>query len=316
MPTRQGSFHLFRLFGIDVYLHWAWFLAAAYFVNQAKGYSSPVWSVLECLSLFLIVLIHEFGHQLACRSVGGKTSVIVLWPLGGVAYVSPPQRPGAQLWSIAAGPLVNVILFPILSALLWLGAQAGGTDTVPDWFRYLNNVWVINLVLLIFNMMPVYPLDGGQILRSLLWFVFGQARSLMIATSIGFVGVAGLIAYAVWAQSIWLGIMAVFILMNCWGGLMQARAMAKMENAPRRQGFACPVCKAAPPLGAIWRCGKCRQPFDTFETQGVCPHCQTQYGVTACPECGNQRPINEWMTSSNAPPDIVSREGYRGGNAK
>ena len=163
--------------------------------------------MLECLSLFLIVLIHEFGHQLACRSVGGKTSDIVLWPLGGVAYVSPPQRPGAQLWSIAAGPLVNVILFPILSALLWLGAQAGGTDTVPDWFRYLNNVWVINLVLLIFNMMPVYPLDGGQILRSLLWFVFGQARSLMIATSIGFVGVAGLIAYAVWAQSIWLGIM-------------------------------------------------------------------------------------------------------------
>ena len=85
MPTRNGSFHLFRLFGIDVYLHWAWFLAAFYFVNQAKGYSSPVWSVLECLSLFLIVLIHEFGHQLACRSVGGKTSVIVLWPLGGVA---------------------------------------------------------------------------------------------------------------------------------------------------------------------------------------------------------------------------------------
>ena len=62
----------------------------------------------------LIVLIHEFGHQLACRSVGGQTHDIVLWPLGGVAYVSPPQRPGAQLWSIAAGPLVNVILFPIL----------------------------------------------------------------------------------------------------------------------------------------------------------------------------------------------------------
>ncbi len=204
MPTRQGSLHLFRLFGIDVYLHWAWFLAAAYFVNQAKGYSSQVWSVLECLSLFLIVLIHEFGHQLACRSVGGKTSTIVLWPLGGVAYVAPPQRPGAQLWSITAGPLVNVILFPILSALLWLGARTISDDIPPDWFRFLNHVWHINLVLLIFNMLPVYPLDGGQILRSLLWFVFGQARSLMIASGIGFVGVAGLIAYAFWAQSVWL----------------------------------------------------------------------------------------------------------------
>ena len=113
----MAPYDLFRLFGIDVYLHWAWFLAVWYFVNQAKGYSSPIWSVLECLSLFLIVLMHEFGHQLACRSVGGKTHDIVLWPLGGVAYVSPPQRPGAQLWSIAAGPLVNVILFPILTQL-------------------------------------------------------------------------------------------------------------------------------------------------------------------------------------------------------
>jgi len=53
---------------------------------------------------------------------------------------------------------------------------------------------------------------------------------------------------------------------------LQARALAKMANAPRREGFACPVCKTAPPLGAIWRCGKCRQPFDTFESQGLCPH--------------------------------------------
>ena len=65
----------------------------------------------------------------------------------------------------------------------------------------------INLVLLVFNMLPIYPLDGGQILRSLLWFAFGQARSLMIASYVGFVGVAGLVAYAFWAQSIWMGIM-------------------------------------------------------------------------------------------------------------
>ena len=102
----------------------------------------------------------------------------------------------------------------------------------------------------------------------------------------------------------WLGIMSVFILMNCWGGLMQARTMAKMAKAPRREGFACPVCKNAPPLGAIWRCGKCRKAFDTFETQGVCPHCGTQYAATSCPECGNLRPISEWMTSTNVPPPL------------
>src|ERR1700689_5230388 len=122
MPSaRQGSIRLFRFRGIDVFLHWSWFLVAAYGIQLRKGsYSSVGWNVLEYLALFLIVMIHEFGHALACRQVGGQANRIVLWPLGGVAYVDPPQRPGATLWSIAAGPLVNVVLFPVLAgALLW-----------------------------------------------------------------------------------------------------------------------------------------------------------------------------------------------------
>src|SRR6516164_7278630 len=124
MPTHRGSVRIFRLLGIDVYLHWAWFLAFFYFTSQPHQYSSYGWNALEVLGLFLIVLTHEFGHALACRSVGGRADLIVLWPLGGVAYVSPPQRPGAQLWSIAAGPLVNVVLIPILyGAYLFGSAQ-------------------------------------------------------------------------------------------------------------------------------------------------------------------------------------------------
>src|ERR1035438_1916368 len=117
--VRQGSFHLFRFAGIDLYLHWSWFLVAAFEIENWQGrYSSVVWSLLEYLALFLIVLLHEFGHALACRQTGGTANRILLWPLGGVAYVNPPQRPGATLWSIAAGPLVNVALLPILYAAL------------------------------------------------------------------------------------------------------------------------------------------------------------------------------------------------------
>ena len=119
LPTRQGSFRLFRLAGIDVHLHWSWFLIAAYQVTSRDGgYTSPAWNAVEYLALFSIVLMHEFGHALACRQVGGQAELIVLWPLGGVAYVNPPQRPGATLWSIAAGPLVNVVLVGVLSAIV------------------------------------------------------------------------------------------------------------------------------------------------------------------------------------------------------
>src|SRR5204862_6749996 len=116
----------FTFAGITVYVHWMWFLVAVLsFQSRTHAYSSLVWNALEYLSLFLIVLIHEFGHQLACRSVGGKTHDIVLWFLGGVAYVSPPQRPGAQLWSIAAGPLVNVVLIPVFSMLVSVSSHLG-----------------------------------------------------------------------------------------------------------------------------------------------------------------------------------------------
>src|SRR5271168_1026528 len=189
MPTNKGSIRLFRLAGITVYVHWMWFLAAVYSIQyRTHVYSSLGWNALEFLSLFAIVLIHEFGHQLACRSVGGKTHDIVLWFLGGVAYVSPPQRPGAQLWSIAAGPLVNVILIPILYGLVSVSSHFEWYNTNPDLYDLIHNVWWINIGLLIFNMMPVYPLDGGQILRSLLWFIFGRANSLFIASIIGFIG--------------------------------------------------------------------------------------------------------------------------------
>lgn len=294
MPTRQGSIKLFKLFGITVYLHWAWFIAIWYFVSQAKGYSSPIWSVLEGLSLFVIVLIHEFGHQLACRSVGGQTHDIVLWPLGGVAYVSPPQRPGAQLWSIAAGPLVNVILFPLLLVAWLVVGDIGWQGTNPDAYNFVFTVFWINTGLFIFNMLPIYPLDGGQILRSLLWFLFGRANSLLVATIIGFIGVAGLVIVALLIRDMWLVIICGFIVLNCWSGLRQAQAMMKVAKAPRREGFRCPECKTPPPTGNFWRCGKCRQPFDTFGTRGICPHCGTQYSVTNCPECGSSQPITAW----------------------
>lgn len=237
MPTRGGSIRLFRIAGIEVFLHWSWFLVAVYEVQQWRAiFSSPVWAAVLYLGLFVFVTMHEFGHALACRQTGGQAEKIFLWPLGGIAFVSPPPRPGAMLWSIAAGPLVNVALVPILALAQMAAGRAGWVNTNLD--GYLVIAWLkrINLGLLIFNLLPIYPLDGGQILRSLLWFPFGRIRSLFIATAIGLVGGAALLLAALWWQSFWIGFMAFFLLSRAGSGWKQARYL-QAEEAEMTRGI-------------------------------------------------------------------------------
>jgi len=302
---RSGSIHLFRFSGIDVFLHWSWFLVAVYEIQSRAGsYSSVSWNVMEYLALFLIVTLHEFGHALACREVGGRANRIVLWPLGGVAYVDPPPRPGATLWSIAAGPLVNVALVPILYTLLVVGHSSGWVHGSPDVYRLTHAVLAIDVGLLVFNILPIYPLDGGQILRSLLWFVLGRARSLMVATILGLIGVVGFIGLALWVKDLWLAAIAAFMLMNCWGGLQHAQYLLRLAKVPRRHGYACPACKTSPPLGAYWKCANCGAPFDTFATGAVCPICSTQFPATRCLDCGRQHALGEWMAPTLVVPGL------------
>jgi Zn-dependent protease len=300
----QGSFRLFRIVGINVYLHWSWFIVAVYEIQGGTSrYSSILWNMLEYLALFLIVLLHEFGHSLACRQTGGQADEIVLWPLGGIAYVSPPQRPGATLWSIAAGPLVNVALLPVFSIILLAARTANWAVSMPNADVFFYYLWWINLILLVFNLLPIYPLDGGQILRSLLWFIFGKNKSLMIAAIIGFIGVGFLLLLALWRQSIWFGILAAFILMNCWNALKHARLLIRAAKTPRHEGYACPHCQSQPPRGAFCICSNCQNYYDPFATNTSCPHCMTPFAAILCPDCSETTPIHAWSKSEASNPD-------------
>ena len=231
----QGTIRLFKFGGIQVYLHFSWFIVAAYQLTQRlNNYQSQIFAVYEYLALFAIVLLHEFGHALACRQTGGSADHIVLWPLGGIAFVNPPRRPGAVLWSIAAGPLVNVALVPILELLWTFARHAGWYSEAPDTFRLIGMIRLINLVLLIFNMLPVYPLDGGQILQALLWFPLGEIRSLQIASVIGLVGAIILAALALLLrvmQPFWVAVMAFFLISRAIAGWQYAKAMVAEKKA-------------------------------------------------------------------------------------
>ena len=238
----KGALPIFRLAGIRVYLHFTWFIVAALEVTQfAHRYHNPIWAGLEYCALFGVVLLHEFGHALACRQTGGEADTIVLWPLGGIAFVKPPARPGAYLWSIAAGPLVNVVLFPLFTLFAFVLVRLHWKTVHPDFYQFVLTVWYMNAVLLVINLLPVYPLDGGQILRGLLWFKVGPIRSLKIASIIGF---GGAILFAFWAiasRSIWLGIIAFFIFSQAQAGWRAAKNLSiESEDAARREAAISP----------------------------------------------------------------------------
>jgi Zn-dependent protease len=310
-----GAIRLFRLWGIDVFLHWSWLIVAVIEIQHRRDkYTSVFWNILEYASLFGIVLMHEFGHALACKSVGGIANQIVLWPLGGIAFVQPPMRAGAYLWSIAAGPLVNVVLAPVLFGVYLVTRNQ---NLPADALNYLWTLFVINAGLLIFNMLPIFPLDGGQILRSILWFFVGAVRSLRISAILGIVSVIGCaILITLAGGDFWLYLICAFAAMRCLAGLQQAKLLQQQENQEpvRRPQLRCPACTQAAPIGPFWRC-TCGEPFDTFATGGLCPRCRTQHYVTVCPDCQQPSPLAAWYGQVgnfpvvfNTPPAFNSAE--------
>jgi Zn-dependent protease len=257
MSKGKGCIRLGRVAGITLFLHWSWFLVAVLEINlRSKAYRSLGWNVAEYLVLFGIVLLHEFGHAFACRQTGGTAEQIVLWPLGGVAFVNPPPRPGALLWSIAAGPLVNVLLVPVTIGLWLLLRHASPAEFFAPLKHFCAAVAIMNLVLLVFNLLPIYPLDGGQILFALLWFVLGRARGLLVASVVGMVGAAGvlLLALAYWNL---LGVaIAVFLGFQAMNGLRQARILGWLQPALEHLRRAASLIEQRRPAEAVAECDR------------------------------------------------------------
>jgi Zn-dependent protease len=184
-------------------------------------------------SWFLIVLLHEFGHCLACRGVGGEADEILMWPLGGLAFCRPPQVWQAHFITVAGGLMVNVAILVVLGAVIgaitghWWGVAVPdvlnlgrifyNADVAGHWWLLILAIvnWA-NLVILIFNLLPMYPLDGGRLVQALLWPRLGYTRSMRISVRIGFVGGLLLAIAGFVMQDLWLLCMAGFGLVTCY----------------------------------------------------------------------------------------------------
>jgi Zn-dependent protease len=199
------AFPLFTVAGIRVRIH---LLYVLWIVIQLGMSLSPMgWGIgfsatfLACL--FAMVLLHEFGHCLACRRVGGEANDILMWPLGGLASCSPPHDWKAHLVTTVGGPLVNVLLVPVFAGLM-LAAGAEFSQLFFNPFRPMKMLAVLNfgewwkitvffcyytnLILLIFNLVvPMFPMDGARIVQQMLWAKIGWRRSMTIAVNVGLV---------------------------------------------------------------------------------------------------------------------------------
>jgi Zn-dependent protease/CBS domain-containing protein len=190
-----GSFKIGRAFGIDVKVHWSFFLLLAFFGYLAFRDSGSLISALVTIgivvALFFCVLLHEFGHSLVAIRLGSEVQDITLLPIGGLARMkSLPERPIDEVKVAVAGPLVNVVLAPIFFglALLFGGSLSvptdiiSGVDSVGQIFVALGT---INVALVIFNMIPAFPMDGGRVLRGLLATRLGPVRATDISSTVG-----------------------------------------------------------------------------------------------------------------------------------
>jgi Zn-dependent protease/CBS domain-containing protein len=225
------SLPIFRVAGIQLRIHVTFLLLIGWlaFGYYAAGGSAVAASrVLFILLLFLCVVLHEFGHALAAKSFGINTPDITLLPIGGVARLERmPEEPKQELIIALAGPAVNVVIaLGLLVAIDWRGAA---DNAVVDASTLPAKLLAINVMLVLFNMLPAFPMDGGRVLRALLATRLSYARATQIAASIG-QGCAFVFGFIGLLWNPFLLFIALFVYI----GASQEAALAQMRDVSRR----------------------------------------------------------------------------------
>jgi Zn-dependent protease len=224
-----SSWRIGRVAGINVFLHPTLLFLVAYAL-----WVGGVDYLLLIAALFGCVVLHELGHALTARRLGIPTRDIILTPIGGVARLDRmPRAPGAELLITLAGPLVNVAIAAALWGVLsFTGAFAFSRDawTYLDTFGF--NLMIANVVLAVFNMIPVFPMDGGRVLRAALSGAIGHRRATEIAAGLGRILAVALGVFGLVRGDFMLAVLAAFIFMAGGAEL----AAVRREEDDRQDG--------------------------------------------------------------------------------
>jgi Zn-dependent protease/predicted transcriptional regulator len=228
----RWQWKLGRFAGIDVFVH-ATFLLIIGWVGYSHWLMHRDWlevfkGVGFILALFGCVVLHEYGHALTARKFGIKTRDITLYPIGGVARLERmPDRPIEELWVALMGPAVNVVIAAILFAYLFLtnGLVPVNELTVASG-SFFERLLVVNIILVLFNLLPAFPMDGGRVLRALLAMRMEYVRATQIAANVG-QGMAFLFGFIGLFSNPFLLFIAFFVYI----GASQEASMVQMKNS-------------------------------------------------------------------------------------
>ena len=212
-------------------------------LQEIPGAALAIASVMAIL--FFSILVHEFGHVFAARAVGGDSEEVVLWPLGGLAMCDLPASPRAHFLTALAGPIVNLMLC-VLSAAFLIGQSIWppinplanhmiypnvvnwqtGDAAVETWYQMLAaRVFLWNWILLLFNLLPAYPLDGGRMLHSVMWARSDDRMAAGTSAYVGFGVMLLLLVVAIYQSDVLIFMLAAFIYMNCRSMVMYAEGL-------------------------------------------------------------------------------------------
>ncbi len=232
----RGSWKIAQFAGIGVFVHWSFLILPLLVGFSAYSSGTGFWGVIDAiifvLAIFGCVVLHEFGHALTARRFGIGTHDITLYPIGGVARLERmPRRPSQEIAVALAGPAVNVVIAAVLFAgiALTMGASQLVSFSMIGGSLPVKLFWA-NVVLVIFNMLPAFPMDGGRVLRALLATQLSYTRATQVASIVGQVmavmfAVVGLLTNGM------LVVLALFIFLAARGEAAAVRRQSYAERA-------------------------------------------------------------------------------------
>lgn len=190
---RRWSLTLGKVAGISIMMHWTFLILLAFVIFSGVSKGDSLMAILVTigyvLAIFSCVLLHELGHSLTAKRYGIGTRQIMLLPIGGVASLERiPDDPKQELFIAVAGPAVNVAIAAVLYVIV--GGMDGIMESAPvaqalNPGNFLISLFFINLILVLFNAIPAFPMDGGRVLRALLAMHFSRSRATLVAARLG-----------------------------------------------------------------------------------------------------------------------------------